>query len=185
MAKQNNNRGNINKPNNESKHKINSKIWSKEVRLVGDNVEVGIYTISEALSIAGDLELDLVEINPKAEPPICRVIDYDKFIYEQKKADKDQKKSQKRTQQKEIRFGPNTGDGDLEHKMKSAQKFLEDGIKVKVTVFFKGRTIIHKDRGEILLLRFADELSEYGTAESLPKLEGKRMNMLLKPKTKK
>lgn len=184
MAKRNNKRRNL-KKNNEPKHSINNKIYAKEVRLVGDNVEVGIYSTSEALSIADDLNMDLVEINPKADPPICKAIDYDKFIYEQKKAEKEQKKSQKKNQQKEIRFGPNTGEGDLEHKIKNAKKFLEDGMKVKVTVFFKGRTIVHKDRGEILLLRFADELSYYGIPESLPKLEGKRMNMLLKPKTKK
>lgn len=184
MAKQPNKR-NFKKPTNEPKHRINNKIYAKEVRLVGDNVELGIYSTSEALKIADNLELDLVEINPKAEPAICKVIDYDKFIYEQKKAEKEQQKSQKKNQQKEIRFGPNTGEGDLEHKMKSAKKFLEEGMKVKVTVFFKGRTIVHKDRGEILLLRFADELSDYGSPESLPKMEGKRMNMLLKPKAKK
>ncbi len=176
------------KPNNSGRksnvpqHRINDRIRAREVRLVGDNVEVDIYNLTDALKIADDLELDLVEINPKADPPICKVIDYDKFIYEKKKAEKDKLKNQKKTQQKEIRFGPNTGEGDLEHKMRSAEKFLKSGMKVKVTVFFKGRTIVHKDRGEILLLRFADELSEIGSAESLPKLEGKKMNMLLKPK---
>lgn len=184
MSRNNNKKGNYKKPN-EPQHRINSKIRVKEVRLVGDNVEVDIYSIEEALEIADSLELDLVEINPNAEPPICKVIDYEKFLYDKKKADKDQKKSQKKNQQKEIRFGPNTGDGDLEHKIRSAKKFLEEGLKVKVTVFFKGRTIVHKERGEILLLRFADELSDCGVPESMPKLEGKRMNMLLKPLTKK
>lgn len=180
-----NDNGRNRKNSNESAHRINSNIRVKEVRLVGDNVEVGIYSIKDALEIANDLELDLVEINSNSEPPICKVINYEKFLYDKKKADKDQKKSQKKNQQKEIRFGPNTGDGDLEHKIRSAKKFLEEGMKVKVTVFFKGRTIVHKERGEILLLRFADELSDCGVPESMPKLEGKRMNMLLKPLTKK
>jgi len=179
------NRNNRYRKNNAHQHKINNKIWAKEVRLVGDNVEVGIYSTEEALAIAEGLELDLVEINGKADPPICKAIDYDKFLYDKKKSDKEQKKNQKNNQQKEIRFGPNTGDADLEHKMKNAKKFLEYGMKVKVTVFFKGRTIVHKDRGEILLLQFAEGLEDVGVPEGLPRLEGKRMHILLKPKTKK
>ncbi len=184
MARQRNNNRNQRRQSG-PKHRINDKIWSKEVRLVGDNVDVGIYSTPEALRIAEGLNLDLVEINSKSDPPICKAMSYDKFLYEQKKAEKEQKKKQKTNQQKEIRFGPNTGEGDLKHKMNSAQKFLEDGMKVKVTVFFKGRTIVHKERGEILLLQFADGLEEYAVAEGLPRLEGKRMNIILKPKTKK
>lgn len=184
MADNNNRQKNYRKQN-EPEHNINSRIRAKEVRLIGDNVKVGIYSISEALTISNELDLDLVEVNKNSDPPICKVIDYAKFIYDKKRSEKEQKKKQQKNQQKEIRFGPNTGDADLEHKMKSAKKFLEEGMKVKVIVFFKGRTIIHKERGEILLLKFADELSEYGSAESLPKLEGKRMSILLKPKTKK
>jgi translation initiation factor IF-3 len=170
---------------NEPQHRINEKIRARDVRLVGDNVEVGIYSLQEALSIASDLDLDLVEINSKSEPPICKAMNYEKFLYDKKKAEKEQKKNQKKNQQKEIRFGPNTGEADLEHKMKNAKKFLEDGLKVKVTVFFKGRTIVHKERGELLLLQFAEGLEDYGSPEAMPKLEGKRMHIFLKPKTKK
>tara|TARA_B100001765_G_scaffold214164_1_gene181530 strand:+ start:2456 stop:2923 length:468 start_codon:yes stop_codon:yes gene_type:complete len=155
------------------------------VRLVGDNVEVGIYPIRKAREIAEEMGLDLVEISPKAEPPVCKIMEYKKFLYEQKKRDKAMKAKASKVVVKEIRFGPNTDDHDYDFKKKHAEKFLKDGAKLKAYVFFKGRSIVYKDQGEILLLRLAQDLEELGKVEQMPKLEGKRMTMFLAPKTKK
>lgn len=149
---------------------------------MGENIEPGIYNLRDAIDIANKLELDLVEISPQANPPVCKVIDYKKFLYEQKKKMKEIKAKTAKVVVKEIRLGPHTDDHDFDFKLKHAIKFLEDGCKVKVDVFFKGRSIIYKDQGEIILLRFAQELSEYGKVERLPKLEGKRMIMIIAPK---
>ena len=154
------------------------------VRVVGENVEVGIYPISEALRMADDQGLDLVEISPSATPPVCKIIDYKKFLYEQKKKQKEIKAKSAKVVVKDIRLGPNIDDHDFNFKLKHARKFLEDGAKVKVDVFFRGRSIIYKDKGEIVLLRFAQELEDVGKVERLPKLEGKRMIMVIAPKTK-
>jgi len=167
----------------EPEHRINEFIRVPEVRLVGDNVEQGIYPTRKALEMADELELDLVEISPNANPPVCRVIDYSKFVYEQKKKQKEIKSNAKQTVVKEIRFGPNTSDHDFEFKLKHAIKFLENGEKVRAYVHFKGRAIVFKEQGEILLLRFAQALEDYGKVELLPKLEGKRMFLTLAPKT--
>ena len=155
-----------------------------EVRLVGDNVEVGVYSLIKAKMIAKEQELDLVEISPKAVPPVCKVIDYKKFLYEQKKRDKALKSKATKVTIKEIRFGPQTDEHDYEFKKKHAIKFLQDGSKLKAFVFFKGRSIIYKDQGQILLLRLATELEDYGKLEQMPKLEGKRMIMYIAPKKK-
>jgi len=169
----------------EDAHRINDKIIrTPEVRLVGDNVEVGVYPIAEAKKLANDLELDLVEISPKASPPVCKIIDYKKFVYEQKKREKALKSKTTKVIIKEIRFGPQTDDHDYEFKKKHAIKFLSDGAKLKAFVFFKGRSIVYKDQGEILLLRLAQELEEYGKVEQMPRLEGKRMTMFIAPKKK-
>ncbi|MBD1425965.1 translation initiation factor IF-3 [Sphingobacterium arenae] len=167
----------------EPEHRINEFIRVPEVRLVGENVEQGIYPTRKALEMADELELDLVEISPNANPPVCRVIDYSKFVYEQKKKQKEIKSNAKQTVVKEIRFGPNTNDHDFEFKLKHAIKFLENGEKVRAYVHFKGRAIVFKEQGEILLLRFAQALEDYGKVELLPKLEGKRMFLTLAPKT--
>lgn len=151
---------------------------------MGDNVEVGVYPLAKAKQIAADLELDLVEISPNAKPPVCKAIDYKKFVYEQKKREKALKAKATKVTIKEIRFGPNTDDHDYEFKKKHAIKFLQDGAKLKAYVFFKGRSIIYKDQGQILLLRLAQELEEYGKVEQMPKLEGKRMIMFIAPKKK-
>jgi len=153
-----------------------------EVRLVGDNVEVGVYALAKAKEIARELELDLVEISPKAVPPVCKVIDYKKFLYEQKKREKALKAKATKVVVKEIRFGPQTDDHDYEFKKKHAIKFLQDGAKLKAYVFFKGRSIVFKEQGQILLLKLAQELEEYGKVEQMPKLEGKRMIMFIAPK---
>ncbi len=166
-------------------HRINEDIKVPKVRLVGDNVEVGVYSVSEARKIAEELELDLVEISPNADPPVCKAIDYKKFLYEQKRKQKELKAKQSKVTVKEIRFGPNTDDHDFNFKLNHAKKFLEEGAKVKAYVFFKGRTIVFKERGEILLLKFAQALEEVATVESMPKLEGKRMIMMFTPKVKK
>jgi translation initiation factor IF-3 len=147
-------------------------------------VEVGVYPIRKALDLSKELELDLVEISPKAKPPVCKIIDYKKFLYEQKKRDKAMKAKASKVVVKEIRFGPNTDDHDYEFKKKHAEKFLKEGAKLKAYVFFKGRSIVYKDQGEILLLKLASELEELGKVEQMPKLEGKRMTMFLAPKTK-
>ena len=168
----------------EDQHRINSKIRAEEVRLVGDNVEIGVYPIKKALEIADEQGVDLVEISPNAVPPVCKVMDYKKFVYEQKKRDKAIKSKATKVVIKEIRFGPNTDNHDYEFKKKHAEKFLKDGAKLKAYVFFKGRSIIYKDQGEILLLRLAQELEDYGKVEQMPKLEGKRMIMFIAPKKK-
>ncbi len=152
------------------------------VRLVGENIETGIYPIKEAINIARDQELDLVEISPTASPPVCKVIDYKKFLFDRKKKLKETKAKTVKVVIKEIRLGPHTDDHDFNFKLKHAEKFLSDGAKVKVDVFFKGRSIVYKDQGEIILLRFAQELEEFGKVEQLPRLEGKRMIMMLAPK---
>lgn len=157
----------------------------QEVRLVGDNVEVGIYKIFDALKLADELELDLVEISPNAEPPVCKIIDYGKFLYEQKRREKELKAKSSQITVKEIRFGPQTDEHDYEFKKKNAIKFLQDGAKLKAFVFFKGRSIIYKEQGQILLLRLAQDLEEFGKVEALPVLEGKRMIMYIAPKKKK
>jgi len=155
-----------------------------EVRLVGDNVEIGVYPTRKALALAEEQALDLVEISPNATPPVCKIMDYKKFVYEQKKREKALKAKATKVVIKEIRFGPNTDDHDYEFKKKHAVKFLQDGAKLKAYVFFKGRSIIYKDQGEILLLRLAQELEDYGKVEQMPKLEGKRMIMFIAPKKK-
>lgn len=152
------------------------------VRVVGENIETGILPLRDAIRIAEELELDLVEISPNASPPVCRVMDYKKFLYEQKKKQKEMKAKSAKVVLKEIRLGPHTDDHDFNFKLKHAQKFLEEGAKVKVDVFFKGRSIIYKEKGEIILLKFAQELEEYGKLEQMPKLEGKRMIMIMAPK---
>lgn len=169
----------------EPEHRINENIRVPEVRLAGENVEQGIYPLRKALELADELELDLVEISPNANPPVCRIIDYSKFIYEQKKKQKEIKANAKQTVIKEIRFGPNTSDHDFDFKLKHAIKFLQSGEKVRAYVHFKGRAIVFKEQGEILLLRFAQALEEYGKVELLPKLEGKRMFLTLAPKVAK
>lgn len=151
---------------------------------MGDDVESDVYSIEDALKLAEERELDLVEISPKADPPVCKIVDYKKFLYMQKKKQKELKAKQSKVVIKEIRFGPNTDDHDFQFKLKHAQKFLEEGSKVKAYVFFKGRTIVFKERGEILLLKFATELEEVGIVEQMPKLEGKRMTMMINPKKK-
>jgi translation initiation factor IF-3 len=152
------------------------------VRLVGDNVEVGVYSLNKALEIAKELEVDLVEISPNAKPPVCKAMDYKKFVYEQKKREKALKSKATKVVIKEIRFGPNTDDHDYQFKKKHAEKFLNEGAKLKAFVFFKGRSIIYKDKGEILLLRLAQDLEDFGKVEQMPKLEGKRMTMFITPK---
>ncbi len=156
-----------------------------EVRLVGDNVEPGVYKTSEALAMADAQGLDLVEISPNAAPPVCKIIDYKKFLYEQKKRDKMLKAKTTQVTVKEIRFGPQTDEHDYEFKKKNAMKFLKEGSKLKAFVFFKGRSIIYKEQGQILLLRLAQDLEEFGKVEAMPVLEGKRMTMYIAPKKKK
>lgn len=171
--------------NQEPEHRINERIRVPKVRLVGDNVEVGIYNTQEALKIAQDLELDLVEISPQADPPVCKAIDYKKFLYEKKKKEKEMKANAKQSEVKEVRFTPETDEHDFAFKAKHAEGFLKDGNKVKAYVQFKGRAIMFKERGELVLLKFAERLTEFGQPEALPKLEGKRMFLLLTPKTSK
>jgi len=156
-----------------------------QVRLVGENIEAGIYDTKEALGFAKEQGLDLVEISPKAVPPVCRIIDYSKFKYEQKKKQKEIKAKSHKTVLKEIRFSPNTDEHDFNFKLKHAESFLEEGNKVKAYVHFVGRSIVFKERGEILLLKFADALEEHAKVEQLPQLEGKRMFIMLSPKPKK
>lgn len=163
---------------------INDQIRAKEVRLVGDNVETGIYTIQQALEKAEELELDLVEISPNAEPPVCKILDYQKYLYQQKKKQKEIKAKATKVVIKEIRFGPQTDDHDYNFKLKHAMGFLQEGSKVKAYVFFKGRSILFKEQGEVLLLRFAQDLEDYGKVEQMPVLEGKRMILMLAPKKK-
>jgi translation initiation factor IF-3 len=172
------------KKEQQQEHRTNHMIRVPEVRLVGDNVEVGVYSTPEALKIAQSQELDLVEISPGANPPVCKIIDYNKFLYEEKKKKKEMKAKSKTSEVKEIRFTPNTDDHDFEFKVKHAEKFLGDGDKVKAHVQFKGRAIMFKERGELLLLKFADRLKEVGALEGLPKMEGKRMLVMFAPKAK-
>ena len=156
------------------------------MRVVGDNVpEQKVYPVQEALKMAAEMELDLVEISPNAEPPVCKIIDYQKYLYQQKKKAKEMKANASKVTIKEIRFGPNTDEHDFQFKLKHAQSFLEEGSKVKAYVFFKGRSILFSEQGEKLLLRFAVELENYGKAEQMPKLEGKRMIMMIAPVKKK
>jgi len=167
----------------EQPNRINDKIKGlKEVRLVGDNVEQGVYSFDEALRIADQLELDLVEISPNAVPPVCKVVDYQKFLYQLKKREKEAKAKTAKVILKEIRFGPQTDDHDYNFKLKHAQEFLKEGCKVKAYVFFKGRSILFKEQGEVLLLRFASDLEEFAKVDQLPQLEGKRMIIMFSPK---
>jgi len=166
----------------EEPYKINELIHAREVRLTGDNVEQGVYPIDEALRIADNLGLDLIEISPNAVPPVCRIADYQKFLYQQKKKQKEQKAKAVKVVVKEIRFGPQTDDHDFNFKLKHAKGFLEEGAKVKAYVFFKGRSILFKEQGEVLLLRFATELEDYAKVDQLPALEGKKMIIMLSPK---
>lgn len=163
-------------------HRINERIRVPEVRVVGDDVEQGVYPTKQALQMAEERGLDLVEISPTAKPPVCRITDYQKFLYQQKKKQKEQKAKAVKVVVKEIRFGPQTDDHDYNFKLKHAKGFLEDGAKVKAYVFFKGRSIIFKEQGEVLLLRFASDLADHAKVEQLPRLEGKRMIIMLSPK---
>lgn len=165
--------------------RINEHIDAPEIRLVGEGIEAGVYTTGKAFEIAREMGLDLVEISPKADPPVCKIIDYNKFLYERKKKQKEIKSNSKKTVLKEIRFGPNTDEHDVNFKLKHAEKFLNEGAKVKAYVFFKGRSIVFKERGELLLLKFAEQLSDIANLEQMPKLENKRMHIFLSPKAKK
>ena len=167
--------------NSKDPYATNEHIRAREVRLVGDNVEQGVYPIDKALRIAREQELDLIEISPTADPPVCRILDYQKFLYQQKKRQKEQKQKATKVVVKEIRFGPQTDDHDYNFKLKHAKGFLSEGSKVKAYVFFRGRSILFKEQGEILLLRFANELEEYGKVALMPVLEGKRMTIMLSP----
>ena len=173
-----------NKRNERDAYVINERIRAREVRIVGDNVENGVYTIQEALRMADEMGLDLIEISPTAQPPVCKILDYQKFLYQQKKRQKEQKAKATKVVVKEIRFGPQTDDHDYNFKLKHAISFLQEGSKVKAYVFFKGRSILFKEQGEVLLLRFANDLEEYGKVEQMPLLEGKRMIIMLSPKKK-
>ena len=167
-------------------HRINELIRGvSEVRLVGENIEPGVFKFTEALRLANELEVDLVEISPNADPPVCKLMDYGKFIYQQKKREKELKAKSTQITVKEIRFGPQTDEHDYEFKRKNAEKFLKEGSKLKAFVFFKGRSIIYKEQGQILLLRLAQDLEEFGKVEAMPVLEGKRMIMFIAPKKKK
>ncbi|MGL4908494.1 MAG: translation initiation factor IF-3 [Bacteroidales bacterium] len=174
------------KRGNDSGYKINDEIQAAQVRLVGENVETpGVYSLADALKMATQQELDLVEISPQADPPVCKILDLQKFLYQQRKKQKEMKANAVKVEIKEIRFGPNTGEHDYAFKLRHAENFLKEGDKVKAYVFFRGREIAFKDHGEVLLARFASDLEEWGKVETLPKLEGKRMNMILTPKGKK
>ena len=170
-------------PRKEAEHRINHFIRVPQVRLVGDNVTVGVYPTQEAMKMAQEQQLDLVEISPQADPPVCKIIDYNKFLYDKKKKEKEMKAKAKTTEMKEIRFTPNTDDHDFDFKSKHAENFLKEGNKVKAYVQFKGRAIQFQDRGQLLLLKFAERLAEVGQLESMPKLEGKRMLAIFTPKT--
>src|SRR6202789_4544617 len=180
-------RGNFNprfRKEQQQEHRTNHMIRVPQVRLVGDNVEVGVYSIQEAIRMAQDQQLDLVEISPNADPPVCKIIDYNKFLYEKKK-EKEMKAKSKASEVKEIRFTPNTDDHDFDFKAKHAEKFLKEGNKVKAYVQFKGRAIQFKERGELLLLKFAERLNDSGVLEGMPKMEGKRMLAIWAPKSQK
>lgn len=170
----------------ENELNINDEIRATQVRLVGDNIaEPGVYSIAQAMKMADEMELDLVEITAKADPPVCKILDYQKYLYQQKKKAKEMKQNSTKIVIKEIRFGPNTDEHDFQFKLKHAQEFLNEGFKVKASVFFRGRSIQFADQGEKLLLRFAVELEEFGRAEHMPQLEGKRMIMMIAPIKKK
>ena len=182
----NNNSRHNNQNQKEEGARINEEITAPNVRLVGDNIpEQGIYSFADAMKLAEELELDLVEVSAKADPPVCRIIDYQKFLYQQKRKAKEMKANASKVVIKEIRFGPNTDEHDFQFKLNHAKSFLQEGSKVKSYVFFKGRSIMFSEQGEKLLLRFAVELEDYGQAEQMPKLEGKRMIMMIAPKKKK
>lgn len=168
--------------NLKGQHRINEQIRAKEVRIVGDDIEPAVYPIAQALKMAEEHEADLVEISPNAVPPVCKIIEYSKFLYQLKKRAKEQKAKQVKVNVKEIRFGPQTDEHDYNFKLKHAIGFLQDGDKVKAYVFFKGRSILFKEQGEVLLLRFANDLEEYAKVEQMPLLEGKRMTISLSPK---
>lgn len=181
-------RGNFNprfRKEQQQEHRTNHMIRVPQVRLVGDNVEVGVYSTQEAMRMAQDQQLDLVEISPQADPPVCKIIDYNKFLYEKKRKEKEMKAKSKSAEVKEIRFTPGTDDHDFDFKSKHAESFLKEGNKVKAYVQFKGRAIMFKERGELLLLKFAERLAEVGQPEALPKMEGKRMLMIFAPKSAK
>ena len=170
----------------ENELNINDEIRATQVRLVGENIaEPGVYSIAQAMKMADEMELDLVEITAKADPPVCKILDYQKYLYQQKKKAKEMKQNSTKIVIKEIRFGPNTDEHDFQFKLKHAQEFLNEGSKVKASVFFRGRSIQFADQGEKLLLRFAVELEEFGRAEHMPQLEGKRMIMMIAPIKKK
>lgn len=170
----------------ENELNINQEITAPQVRLVGDNIpEPGVYPLAKALQMADQLELDLVEISAKADPPVCKILDYQKYLYQQRKKAKEMKSNASKVVIKEIRFGPNTDEHDFQFKLKHAQGFLQEGSKVKASIFFRGRSIMFKDQGEKQLLRFAVELEEFGRAENMPVLEGKRMTMMIAPHKKK
>ncbi|HUB61219.1 MAG TPA: translation initiation factor IF-3 [Puia sp.] len=181
-------RGNFNprfRKEQQQEHRTNHMIRVPQVRLVGDNVEVGVYPTQEALKMAQEQALDLVEISPNADPPVCKIIDYNKFLYEKKRKEKEMKAKSKASEVKEIRFTPNTDDHDFDFKAKHAEKFLKEGNKVKAYVQFKGRAIQFKERGELLLLKFAERLNDSGVLEGMPKMEGKRMLAIWAPKPQK
>jgi len=181
-------RGNFNprfRKEQQQEHRTNHMIRVPQVRLVGDNITVGVYSIQEAIKMAQEQQLDLVEISPTADPPVCKIIDYNKFLYEKKKKEKEQKAKSKTSEVKEIRFTPNTDDHDFDFKAKHAEKFLKEGNKVKAYVQFKGRAIQFKERGELLLLKFAERLNDAGVLEGMPKMEGKRMLAIWAPKSQK
>lgn len=168
-----------------SEFRINHMIRAREVRVVGDNVETGIYPLDEALRMAEEQGLDLVEISPNANPPVCKIIDYNKFLYERRKKEKEIKAKSAKSEVKELRFTPNTDDHDFEFKLRHAEKFLKEGNKVKAYVQFKGRAIMFKERGELILLKLAERLAEVGSLEGMPKLEGRRMHAVIAPKSTK
>ena len=172
-------------PRKEAEHRINHFIRVPQVRLVGDNVTVGVYAIQDAQRIAQQQGLDLVEISPQADPPVCKIVDYNKFLYDKKKKEKEMKANSKTAELKEIRFTPGTDDHDFDFKARHAENFLKEGHKVKAYVQFKGRAIMFKERGELVLLKFAERLGEFGQVEGMPKLEGKRMLMVIAPKGQK
>ena len=171
-------------PQKEELHRINHRITAYVVRVVGEGMEPQICSLKEALQMADSMNLDLVEISSESNPPVCKILDYNKFLYEQKRKQKEIKAHSAKVVVKEIRMGPNTDEHDFQFKMKHAINFLQEGYKVKVEVFFKGRTIVYKDQGEIKLLQFAQDLADYGKVENMPKLEGKRMIMMISPKKK-
>ena len=168
----------------EELHRINERIRVPEVRLVGENVEQGVYSTREAMRIADDMGLDLVEISPNANPPVCKIVDYQKFLYQLKKKEKEIKKNSSQTVIKEIRFGPQTDEHDYNFKLKHAQEFIKQGCKIRAYVQFRGRAIVFKEQGEVLLLRLANDLEEVAKVDNMPLLEGKRMSIQLSPKRK-